>query len=87
MANAQVKDTNKFWTDKAKLVLLGRKIVEVRYLTDEEMEDIGWYKRPLAFHLDDGTICFLSCDDEGNDGGVMFYQKDGDDNSVLPVLY
>ena len=46
------------------------------------MEDMGWYKRPIAFFLNDGTSCILSCDDEGNDGGVLFYNESG----VLPTL-
>jgi hypothetical protein len=70
------------WTKKAKEVLEGRKIVEVRYLNDEEMEDIGWYSRPICFVLDNGTYCTLSQDDEGNDGGVLFYGENG----VLPTL-
>lgn len=72
----------KQWTDEAKKVLQGKTITEVRYLNDEEMEMMGWYKRPVCFFLNDGTSCILSCDDEGNDGGVLFYGKDG----VLPTL-
>jgi hypothetical protein len=72
----------KQWTDEAKKVLEGKTITEVRYLNDEEMEMMGWYKRPVCFFLNDGTSCILSCDDEGNDGGVLFYGKDG----VLPTL-
>ena len=72
----------KQWTDKSKKVLQGKTITEVRYLNDEEMEMMGWYKRPVCFFLNDGTSCILSCDDEGNDGGVLFYGGDG----VLPVL-
>jgi len=72
----------KQWTDEAKKVLEGKTITEVRYLNDEEMEMMGWYKRPVCFFLNDGTSCILSCDDEGNDGGVLFYEKDG----VLPTL-
>ena len=70
------------WNKIAKEVLQGRTIVEVRYLTDEEMEDQGWYSRPVAFFLDNGVGCVLSCDDEGNDGGVLFYGENG----VLPTL-
>ena len=81
MATA-IKDTTKFWNDKAREVLRGKTITDARYLTDEEMEMMGWYKRPLCFFLSDGTSCILSCDDEGNDGGVLFYGKDG----VLPTL-
>lgn len=78
--------TIKFWEKEANDVLLNKTIVEVRYLTDEEMEMMGWYKRPLSFILNDGTICFLSQDDEGNDGGVMFFQNDEHPNGVLPVI-
>jgi hypothetical protein len=70
------------WTEKSKEVLQGRTITEVRYLNDEEMEMMGWYKRPICFFLDNGMSCILSCDDEGNDGGVLFYGSDG----VLPTL-
>ena len=70
------------WNKISQDVLQGRTIVEVRYLTDEEMEDMGWYSRPICFVLDNGTYCTLSCDDEGNDGGVLFYNENG----VLPTL-
>lgn len=70
------------WEKKAKEVLLNKKIVAVEYMSDEMMEMMGWHSRPIIFKLDDDTICFLSRDDEGNDGGVLFYGTDG----VLPVL-
>ena len=70
------------WTKTAKDVLEGRTIKEVRYLNDEEMKMMGWYKRPICFFLDNGERCILSCDDEGNDGGVLFYGTSG----VLPTL-
>jgi hypothetical protein len=70
------------WTAKAREVLKGRIITEVRYLNDEEMKMMGWHKRPICFFLDSGETCVLSCDDEGNDGGVLFYGRNG----VLPVL-
>ena len=72
----------KHWTDEAKKVLQGKTITEVRYLNDEEMKMMGWFKRPICFFLNDGTSCILSMDDEGNDGGVLFYGQDG----VLPTL-
>jgi hypothetical protein len=79
---ATIKDVSAHWTKVAQDTLKGKTIVEVRYLNDEEMEMMGWYKRPVCFFLNDGTSCMLSCDDEGNDGGVLFYGKDG----VLPTL-
>jgi hypothetical protein len=70
------------WNKIAKEVLEGKTIVEVRYMNDQEMEMMGWYKRPICFFLNDGTCCLLSSDDEGNDGGVLFYNENG----VLPTL-
>jgi hypothetical protein len=51
-------------------------------MKDEEMEMMGWYSRPICFFLNDGTTCFLSQDEEGNDGGCLFYNENG----VLPTL-
>ena len=76
------KDIQQFWTDEAKKVLQGKTIVDVRYLNDEEMQMMGWYKRPVCFFLNDGTSCILSADDEGNEGGVLFHGENG----VLPTL-
>lgn len=75
-------EVHNYWTKKSKEVLEGRTIVEVRYLNDEEMEQLGWYKRPVCFILDNGEYCVVSCDDEGNDGGSLFYGENG----VLPTL-
>jgi hypothetical protein len=76
------KELHAHWNGVAKKVLLGKTIVDVRYLNDKEMEMMGWHSRPVCFFLNDGTSCILSCDDEGNDGGVLFYGANG----VLPVL-
>ena len=75
-----------YWVGKCNSVLKGRTIVKVRYLMDEEMEVMGWYKRPICFELDNGTLCIPSMDDEGNDGGSLFYQEQGKELDVLPVI-
>jgi len=82
MSTITKPETLSHWTNVAKKVLEGKTIAEVRYLNDEEMELFGWYSRPICFFLNDGTTCILSQDDEGNDGGVLFYGVDG----VLPTL-
>ena len=90
----------KKWTKYAKDRLVGRKIVKVAYLTDEECsQSFGWYKRPITFTLDDGKIVIAQMDDEGNDGGVLLIEYPGETVSpkwaegkkfmkteVLPVL-
>lgn len=70
------------WNDIAKGVLVGKTIVAARYLSDKEANNMGWNKRPLMFTLNDGTNCLVSMDDEGNDGGSLFYGTSG----VLPTL-
>lgn len=70
------------WNKIAQDALKGKTITDVRYLNNEEMEMMGWYKCPIVFFLNDGTQCILSSDDEGNDGGSLFYGENG----VLPTL-
>ena len=78
------KDWDKHWLDEAQEQLLNRKIVEVRYMTHEEMENFGWYNRPVVMVLDDGNMIYPSADDEGNNGGALFTTNDA--NPCLPVL-
>ena len=65
-----------YWTDQAKLNLVGATIVKVEYMPKEEVEDNRWYKSPLCMLLKrkDGTMFWIypSADDEGNDGGSLF---------------
>lgn len=77
-------DLEKQWIKTAEKQLLGRKIVKVRYMSQEEADDMGWYKRPVVFQLDDGNVIYPSADDEGNDGGALFTNNNED--PVLPVL-
>lgn len=81
-ADAKNSDTRTYWTKVAKKTLLNKKIVDVFYMTEEDAEKMGWYSCPVVFVLDDGTQIIPSADDEGNDGGSLFYGADG----VLPVL-
>lgn len=59
------------WEKKIAKLLVGKKIVETRYLTEEESEQSGWYNKPLMIVLDDGTQLVPMMDDEGNAGGAM----------------
>lgn len=78
------KDYDKIWTDIASKQFLGKKIVAVRYMSQEEADEMGWDSRPVVLQLDDGNILFPSRDDEGNDAGALF--TNDKDNDVLPVL-
>lgn len=54
--------------------LIGKQIASVRYSTESECESLGWSKRPLIIIFKDGTKLIPQCDDEGNNGGAMWYQ-------------
>jgi hypothetical protein len=47
------------------------------------MENLMWYKRPVVIKFTDGTILIPQSDDEGNDGGSMYYQ----DEKTSDVIY
>jgi hypothetical protein len=60
------------WKGKAEKWLVGKTVKSVRYMTDEEAEELMWDSRPLAIFFDDGSFVFASMDDEGNNGGAFF---------------
>ena len=64
------------WKDEdhnkdARNSLVGKKITEARYLTEEEAEQNGWDKRPLVIFFNDDTYLIPQSDDEGNSGGAL----------------
>jgi len=71
------------WGKKAKKALVGKRIVDAQYLTDDEMEGLGWSRRSIAIFLDDGTYILASTDDEGNGPGALFTSIK--DLEVIPV--
>lgn len=66
-----MKDLTGFWEQRARDALVGRKIVDVQYMTKENAKEHGWFARPLFLKLDDGSVVFPQSDDEGNDGGAL----------------
>lgn len=79
-----IKDVEKHWNKVAKDLLLNKTIVNVRYLSKKEADDLGWYERVVAFQTNDGNWFFPSRDDEGNGGGALFTSDEKE--SCLPVL-
>lgn len=66
--------------------LNGKTIEKVTWLSDKDMEHMMWYKRPIVIHFTDGSFLIPQSDDEGNDGGAMYYQ-DKKQSDVIYTLY
>lgn len=78
--NIQHKSIKDIWNERAQS-LVGKKIVEARYMTPEEVENLGWSQSVIVLIFDDGSYVYPSMDDEGNNGGALF----GSD-SDFPVI-
>jgi len=72
------------WGDGA-TKLLGRKIVDVRYLSDDEKELLKWRGRGPVLVLDDGTAVLPAMDNEENDSGTLVVFRDGKISDSLPL--
>ena len=79
------KQLNKKWTKVAEKQLLGKRIIKVEYMEQEECDVYGWHSKPITFFLDDGTRVIAQKDDEGNDGGVLTCLT-RETEEILPVL-
>jgi hypothetical protein len=72
------------WNKRVSDFLVGKTIKSVRYMTDEEMEDMMWHSKPVIIDFTDGSWIIPQRDDEGNDGGALYTS---DENlSIIPVI-
>ena len=51
------------------------------------MDAFAWYHRPIVIVFTDGSLLIPQQDDEGNDGGAMFFQDKDGNQDVIPVIY
>ena len=68
---------------------VGRRIVEVRVMSNEELEAEGWgdwqqFGSVPVFVLDDGTLIYPSRDAEGNGPGELF-GRDGESSFMIMI--
>lgn len=69
------------------MFLVGKKISSVRYMSKVEADNFGWHKRPLVIRFTDGTVLLSQSDDEGNDGGAMyFYNPNLEQDKVIYTI-
>ena len=71
---------------EARRLLLGRRIVEVRYLTDEECRHLMWSFAGVVLVLDDGATVYPAKDGEGNEAGALHGVAGDGKEFVLPEL-
>jgi len=75
------------WNQTAKSLMLDRKIIDVEYASNQEMQDLTIQGRPLIFTLDNGTSVIVMSDDEGNDAGALHMHTKQGKYEVLPSLW
>lgn len=68
---AHADQLTRAWETKAHRALVGRRIVEARYMSQAEADALGFHSRAPVLVLDDGTALFPQADDEGNDAGAL----------------
>ncbi|MDB2578766.1 hypothetical protein N9Y00_06975 [Tateyamaria sp.] len=61
-----------------KNILIGRTIVGVRNLSQEESDYLDWWGNAEILMLDDGTEIVPSRDPEGNDAGILWHCRPGE---------
>ena len=85
LENDPLYKEKKEWSNRFRN-LLGKRIVGVRYLTQEETEASGWYSSPIVIELDDGSALIPQQDDEGNDGGALWIANSKCKEDLAPVI-
>jgi hypothetical protein len=59
--------------------LIGKKVTNVRSMTEKEMISEGWDGRGgTVIEFNDGTLIYASRDEEGNGPGCLFGISNGD---------
>ena len=72
------------WEEKISIQLVGRRIVEVRWMTKKEADENYWDYQPVLLILDDGTALCPMSDDEGNNAGSLCHL--GGEQETIPVM-
>ena len=66
---------------KAENLLLGKKVLAVRFLSEAEAKMMGWESRPLCIYFSDGLTLIPATDEGGSDGGCLYTN-----NEDLPII-
>ena len=84
---AIIKNPREYWTKEVRKKLIGKKIVDVQYLSEASATDgFGFMgKMPVIIYFHDRSWIVPMMDDEGNDGGAL--ATSFEDLETIPVIY
>ena len=71
-------------TSKAKDLLEGKRIVEVRAMTHKEQEALGWYSGSMVLIFDDGSRAYATSA-QGSSACLTVESKD--ETSKIGIIY
>lgn len=74
------------WRERMLRHVQGKTIVDIRWMSEDEVREMGWSCGAVVLVLDDGTLLLPSRDDEGNGPGALFGQSDSEDGFTFPVI-
>ena len=80
------KDLKKDWTTMCSEFLVGKTVKHIRYMTAQEVDDMGWTKANIVIEFDDGQWLVPMTDDEGNDAGSL-WTSEGSKLSIIPSIH
>ena len=69
--NSEGAKKERAWEKDINKNLKGKTIKCVRFMTNDELDEFGWWKKSLVIEFTDGSWLFPMSDDEGNDGGSL----------------
>jgi hypothetical protein len=82
MSDAELRE---HWGNLASNFLVGKTIRRVRYLNNQEIEDLGWTRSNVVVEFTDGHWIVPMMDDEGNDSGVL-WTSSGSELNIIPSI-
>lgn len=84
MAITNRDELKEWWAGKLSR-LVGKKISQITYMSDTDMERNGWGACGVVIIFDDGTSIIPMMDDEGNGPGALMIHF-GTETKVAPVI-
>ena len=73
------------WQKRIEKYLLGKSIIKLEYMSEEDANKFGWSKRPIQILLNNGVWLTITQDDEGNNGGAI--HTNIKKLEIIPVIY